>query len=83
MSQTYTEDTSSRRLVILEIEKTADRLIKVHGPRAFNLASKKVDVALKKGDEADHIYWMRIAEKVKRQLPRNGGGHRGPARAGA
>ena len=66
MSQSYAEEASTRRLVILEIEKTADRLIKVHGRRAFNHASKKVDVARKKGDEADHLYWMQIAEKIKR-----------------
>ena len=80
---TSAEDTSTRRLVIHEIEKTADRLIKVHGRRAFNHASMKVDVARKKGDKADRIYWMKIAEKVKRQLPRYGGGHRQPARASA
>jgi len=88
MSQSYAEDTSAedastRRLVILEIEKTADRLIKVHGRRAFNHASMKVDVARKKGDEADHLYWMKIAEKVKRQLPLYAGGQRVPARASA
>ncbi len=80
---TSAEDSSTRRLVILEIEKTADRLIKVHGRRAFNHASMKVDVARKKGDEADHIYWMKIAEKVKRHLPRYAGGQRQPARASA
>ena len=80
---TSAEDASTRRLVIHEIEKTADRLIKVHGRRAFNHASMKVDVARKKGDEADHIYWMKIAEKVKRQLPRYGGGQRQPAPANA
>ena len=37
-------DTSIRRLVNHEIERTADRLIKVHGRRAFNHASMKVDV---------------------------------------
>ncbi len=83
MSQSYAEDTSDRRLVILEIERTADRLIKVHGRRAFNHASMKVDIARKKGDEDDHIYWMQIAEKVKRQLPRYAGGQRLPARANA
>ncbi len=81
MSQSYAEDTSARRLVLLEIEKTADRLIKVHGRRAFNHASKKIDVARKKGNEADHVYWMQIAENVKRQRSRYGGDHRVLARA--
>ena len=76
-------DTSIRRLVNHEIERTADRLIKVHGRRAFNHASMKVDVSRTKGDEADHNYWMKIAEKVKRQLPRYAGGQRQLARASA
>jgi len=69
VSAPYAEDASNRRLVTLEIERAADRLIKVHGRLAFNHAARRVDVARKTGDEADHIFWMRIAEKVKRQLP--------------
>ena len=69
MSEPYAEDDSERRLVKFEIERAADRLIKVHGQWAFNHAARRVDVARKKGDEADHIFWMQIAEKVKRELP--------------
>ena len=69
MSEPYAEDASERRLAILEIERAADRLIKVHGRSAFNHAARRIDVARKKGDEADHTFWMRIAEKVKRELP--------------
>ena len=69
MSEPYAEDTSERRLAILEIERAADRLIKVHGRSAFSHAARRIDVARKKGDEADHTFWMRIAEKVKRELP--------------
>ena len=39
------------------------------GPKAFNHAARRVDVALKKGDEDNHIFWRQIAEKVKRELP--------------
>jgi len=28
-----------------------------------------MDIAKKKGDDADQVFWMRIAEKVKRELP--------------
>ncbi len=70
MSEPHT-DTISERQVLHEIERAADRLIKVHGRWAFNHAARRVDVARKKGDEADHIFWMQIAEKVKRELPAN------------
>ena len=69
MSKPYAEDDSDRRLVKYEIERAADRLIKVHGRWAFNHAARRVDVARKKGNEADHTFWMQIAEKVKRELP--------------
>jgi len=69
VSDLCAENDNERRLVLLEIERAADRLIKVHGRSAFNHAAQRVDVARKKGDEADHIFWMRIAEKVKRQFP--------------
>jgi aspartokinase-like uncharacterized kinase len=62
-------DTISERQVLHEIERAADRLIKVHGRWAFNHAARRIDVARKKGDQADHIFWMQIAEKVKRELP--------------
>lgn len=68
MSELHT-DTISKRQVLHEIERAADRLIKVHGRWAFNHAARRIDVARKKGDEADHIFWMQIAEKVKRELP--------------
>lgn len=60
---------SLKRLVKLEIDRTADRMIKVHGLHAITHATQKVDVALKKGNTADHIFWMRIANKVKKELP--------------
>ncbi len=69
MSKPYAENTLERRLVKHEIERAADRLIKVHGRSAFDHAARRVDVARKKGDEADHTFWMQIAEKVKRELP--------------
>ncbi len=69
MSEPYAEGARERRLVKHEIERAADRLIKVHGRWAFNHAARRIDVARKKGDGADHIFWMRIAEKVKRELP--------------
>ena len=69
MSEPNTEDARERRLAKHEIERAADRLIKVHGRWAFNLAARRIDVARKKGDEAAHVFWMRIAEKVKRELP--------------
>jgi len=69
VSEPYAENDSERRLVKHEIERAADRLIKVHGRWAFNHAARRVDVARKKGDEADHIFWLQIAEKVKRELP--------------
>ncbi len=62
-------DNISERLVRHEIERAADRLIKVHGSLAFNHAARRIDVARKKGDEADHVFWRQIAEKVKRELP--------------
>ena len=68
MSELHT-DTISERQVLHEIERAADRLIKVHGRWAFNHAARRIDVARKKGDEAAHVFWMRIAEKVKRELP--------------
>lgn len=68
MSELHT-DTISERQVLHEIERAADRLIKVHGRWAFNHAARRIDVARKKGDQADHIFWMQIAEKVKRELP--------------
>lgn len=68
MSELHT-DTISERQVLHEIERAADRLIKVHGRWAFNHAARRIDVARKKGDRADHIFWMQIAEKVKRELP--------------
>ena len=68
MSELHT-DTISERQVLHEIERAADRLIKVHGRWAFNHAAWRIDVARKKGDQADHIFWMQIAEKVKRELP--------------
>ncbi len=40
-----------------------------HGRKAFNHAAQRVDVALKKGDEDNHIFWSQIAEKVKSELP--------------
>ena len=69
MSELYTKDQSLRRLVKLEIERAANRLIKVHGRKAFNHAAQRVDLALKKGDEDNRIFWRRIAEKVKSELP--------------
>ena len=69
MSEPNTEGARELRLVRHEIERAADRLIKVHGRSAFDHAARRVDVARKKGDEADHIFWMQIAEKVKRELP--------------
>ncbi len=69
MSEPYTEDARERRLAHHEIERAADRLIKVHGRWAFNHAARRIDVARKKGDDADHVFWMQIAEKVKRELP--------------
>ena len=69
MSEPYTQDDSLRRLSRLEIERAAHRLIKVHGPKAFNHAARRLDVARKKGDEDNHIFWRQIAEKVKRELP--------------
>ncbi len=71
MRQQVADDCRDYRLARLEIERAADRLIKVHGPMAFSHAAKRVDVALKKGDEADRVFWHQIAEKVKRQLPAN------------
>ena len=68
MSELHT-DTISERQALHEIERAADRLIKVHGRWAFNHAARRIDVARKKGDQADHIFWMQIAEKVKRELP--------------
>ena len=68
MSELHT-DTISERQVLHEIERAADRLIKVHGRWAFNHAARRIDVARKKADQADHIFWMQIAEKVKRELP--------------
>ena len=68
MSELHT-DTISERQVLHEIERAADRLIKMHGRWAFNHAARRIDVARKKGDQADHIFWMQIAEKVKRELP--------------
>ena len=68
MSELHT-DTISERQVLHEIERAADRLIKVHGRWTFNHAARRIDVARKKGDQADHIFWMQIAEKVKRELP--------------
>jgi len=65
----YGGDSRDRRLARLEIERAADRLIKVHGPDAFSHAAERLNVARQKGDEADHIFWRQIAEKVKRQLP--------------
>ncbi len=62
-------DTISERQVLHEIERAADRLIKVHGRCAFNHAARRIDVARKKGDEADRVFWHQIAEKVKRELP--------------
>ena len=63
MSDPYAEDDIERRLVKYEIERAADRLIKVHGRKAFNHAARRVDMALKKGDEDNHIFWRQIAEK--------------------
>ncbi len=68
MSEPHT-DNISERLAKYEIERAADRLIKVHGRWAFKHAARRIDVARKKGDEADHTFWMQIAEKVKRELP--------------
>ena len=47
---------SLKRLLKLEIDRAADRLIKVHGPKAVTHAAQKVDSALKKGNTADHIF---------------------------
>ena len=47
---------SLKRLLKLEIDRAADRLIKVHGPKAVTHAAQKVDFALKKGNTADHIF---------------------------
>lgn len=69
MSEPYAEDHGERRLVKFEIERAADRLIKVHGRWAFDHAARRIDVARKKGDRADRVFWMRIAEKAKRELP--------------
>ncbi len=69
MSEPYSEDARERRLAKYEIERAADRLIKVHGRWAFNHAARRIDVARKKGDQANHTFWMQIAEKVKRELP--------------
>ncbi len=69
MSELYADNDNERRMVLHEIERAADRLIKVHGRWAFNHAARRIDVARKKGDEDDHIFWMQIAEKVKRELP--------------
>ena len=60
---------SLKRLLKLEIDRAADHLIKVHGPKAVTHAAQKVDFALKKGNTADHNFWMRIASKVKSELP--------------
>jgi len=60
---------SLQRLLKLEIDRAADRLIKVHGKQTFTHAALKMDIAEKKGDDADQVFWMRIAEKVKRELP--------------
>ena len=68
MSELHT-DTISERQVLHEIDRAADRLIKVHGRWAFNHAARRIDVVRKKGAQADHIFWMQIAEKVKRELP--------------
>ncbi len=68
MSEPHSDNISERQ-VKHEIERAADRLIKVHGRWAFNHAARRIDVARKKGDRADHVFWMRIAEKVKRELP--------------
>jgi len=68
-SQNDNDTDNLKRLLKLEIDRAADRLIKVYGHQAFALAAQKIDVARKKGDDADHIYWMQIAETVKRELP--------------
>lgn len=69
MSQSQDNMDNLQRLLRLEIDRAADRLIKVHGPKAVTHAAEKVDVALKNGNTADHIFWMRIANKVKSELP--------------
>ncbi len=69
MSERRAETEGIQRLLKLEIDRAAERLIKVHGRQAFTHASSKVDVALKNSDDANHVYWMKIAEKVKRELP--------------
>ena len=69
MNQTQAEFESLQRLLKLEIDRAADRLIKVHGRQAFTHVARKVEVALKNGDEANHVYWMKIAEEVKRNIP--------------
>lgn len=68
MTQTQADTENIQRLLKLEIDRAADRLIKVHGKQAFDLAAHKVNVARRKGDEATHVYWIRIAEEVKRNL---------------
>ena len=68
MSDLNSDHAQARRLAQQEIERAADRLAKVHGKSAFNHAAQKVHMARQNGDDADHIFWTQIAEKLKREF---------------
>jgi len=72
VSDLNSDHAQARRLAEHEIERAAGRLIKVHGKSAFNHAAQKVHMARQNGDEADHIFWMQIAEKLKRAFDKAG-----------